>query len=367
MASTPNHHHTRTSNHEEEDADCMFAMQLASASVVPMALKAAIELDLLEIMTRAGPGAHLSTTQMASQLPTHNPDAPTMLDRILRLLASYSILTCSLVAVEDGRIQRLYGLTPVCKFLTKNGDGFSIAPLLVMNHDKVFMETWYYLKDAVLEGGVPFDKAYGMNAFEYPATDPRFNNVFNNGMLNHTTIVMKKILETYKGFEGLEEVVDVGGGVGATLNAIISRYPHIKGINYDLPHVVAGAPALDGVEHVGGDMFVSVPSGEVIFMKWILHDWSDEHCLKLLKNCYKALPDSGKMIIVESILPLAPETNLTAKYVFQHDMLMFVYNPGGKERTEKQLEELVKGAGFVSLNLVCCAYGSWVMECHKKM
>ena len=87
---------------------------------------------------------------------------------------------------------------------------------------------------------------YGMNAFEYPATDPRFNNVFNNGMLNHTTIVMKKILETYKGFEGLEEVVDVGGGVGATLNAIISRYPHIKGINYDLPHVVAGAPALDG-------------------------------------------------------------------------------------------------------------------------
>ncbi|XXG77572.1 hypothetical protein AAC387_Pa08g1700 [Persea americana] len=142
MASTPNHHHTRTSNHEEEDADCMFAMQLASASVVPMALKAAIELDLLEIMARAGPGAHRSTTQMAFQLPTHNPDAPTTLDRILRLLASYSILTCSPVAGEDGFIQRLYGLTADCKFLTKNGDGFSIASLLVMNHDKVFMETW---------------------------------------------------------------------------------------------------------------------------------------------------------------------------------------------------------------------------------
>lgn len=143
MASKPIHHHTKTSNHEEEDADCMFAMQLASASVVPMALKAAIELDLLDIMARAGPGPHLSTTQIASQLPTQNPDAPTMLDRILRLLASYSILTCSVVTGEDGRIERLYGLTPVCKFLTKNGDGFSIAPLLVMNHDKVFMETWY--------------------------------------------------------------------------------------------------------------------------------------------------------------------------------------------------------------------------------
>ncbi|KAJ8633503.1 hypothetical protein MRB53_026839 [Persea americana] len=63
---------------------------------------------------------------------------------------------------------------------------------------------------------------YGMNAFEYPATDPRFNNVFNKGMLNHTTIVMKEILETYKGFEGPEEVVDAGGGVGATLDALIT-------------------------------------------------------------------------------------------------------------------------------------------------
>ncbi|KAJ8633508.1 hypothetical protein MRB53_026844 [Persea americana] len=209
-----------------------------------------------------------------------------------------------------------------------------------------------------------------MNAFEYPATDPRFNNVFNKGMLNHTTIVMKKILETYKGFEGLKEVVDVGGGVGATLNLIISKYPQIKGINYDLPHVLAEAPAINGVEHVGGNMFDSVPSGEAIFMKslkfqWILHDWSDEHCLKLLKNCYKALPESGKVIIVESILPLAPETNLTAKFIFQQDMVMLAHNPGGKERTKKQLEELAKVAGFASFDVVCCAYDSWVMECSK--
>eukprot|EP00268_Persea_americana_P061052 TRINITY_DN7669_c0_g1_i1.p1 TRINITY_DN7669_c0_g1~~TRINITY_DN7669_c0_g1_i1.p1 ORF type:complete len:273 (+),score=42.03 TRINITY_DN7669_c0_g1_i1:3-821(+) len=271
-----------------------------------------------------------------------------MLDRMLRLLSCYSILTCSLVTREDGRVERLYGLAPVCKFLTKNGDGVSFAPFLVMNHDKVFMETWYNLKDAVVDGGVPFDKAYGMNAFEYPATDPRFNNVFNKGMLNHTTIVMKKILETYKGFEGLKEVVDVGGGVGATLNLIISKYPQIK-----------------GVEHVGGNMFDSVPSGEAIFMKWILHDWSDEHCLKLLKNCYKALPESGKVIIVESILPLAPETNLTAKFIFQQDMVMLAHNPGGKERTKKQLEELAKVAGFASFDVVCCAYDSWVMECSK--
>lgn len=103
------------------------------------------------------------------------------------------------------------------------------------------------MKDAILEGGLPFEKAHGMNLFEYPKTEPRFNKVFNRAMLNHSTVIMKKMLETYKGFEGLKEVVDVGGGVGAMLNMIISKYPHIKGINYDLPHVIADAPHHPGI------------------------------------------------------------------------------------------------------------------------
>ncbi|KAG5233623.1 caffeic acid O-methyltransferase [Salix suchowensis] len=179
----------------------LFAMQLASASVLPMILKTAIELDLLEIMAKAGPGAFLSSSEIASHLPTKNPDAPVMLDRILRLLASYSILTCSLKDLPDGKVERLYGVAPVCKFLTKNEDGVSVSPLCLMNQDKVLMESWYYLKDAILDGGIPFNKAYGMTAFEYHGTDPRFNKVFNRGMSDHSTITMKKILETYKGLK----------------------------------------------------------------------------------------------------------------------------------------------------------------------
>lgn len=105
----------------------------------------------------------------------------------------------------------------------------------------------YHLKEAVLEGGIPFNKAYGMTAFEYHGTDPRFNKVFNSGMSSHSTITMKKILETYKGFEGLNSVVDVGGGTGATLHMIVSRYPSIKGINFDLPHVIEDAPTYPGM------------------------------------------------------------------------------------------------------------------------
>ncbi|PHT53547.1 hypothetical protein CQW23_08009 [Capsicum baccatum] len=348
-----------------EDEDFGFALQLASASVLPMVLKSAIELDILEIMAKAGPGAFISPSELAAQLPTKNPHASVMLDRMLRILAAYSVFHCTLRTLPDGRVERLYSLAPVCKFLTKNADGASVAPLLLMNHDKVLMESWYYLTDALLDGGVPFNKAYGMTAFEYHGTDPRFNKVFNRAMSDITTMSTKKILEDYKGFEGLDSIVEVGGGTGATMNMIVSKYPSIKGINVDLPHVIKDAPAYPGVEHVGGDMFVSVPKADAIFMKWICHDWSDDHCVKLLKNCHEALPANGKVIIADCILPEAPDTSSATKSKLHGDIVMLAYNPGGKERTEKEFEALAKGAGFRGFHKACCAYHTWVMELTK--
>lgn len=125
----------------DEEAN-LFAMQLASASVLPMVLKSALELDLLEIIAKGGPNAHLSSSDIASQLPTTNPDAPVMLDRMLRLLACYNILTCSLRTLPDAKVERLYGLAPVAKYLVKNEDGVSIGALNLMNQDKVLMESW---------------------------------------------------------------------------------------------------------------------------------------------------------------------------------------------------------------------------------
>ncbi|KAJ0978961.1 hypothetical protein J5N97_014435 [Dioscorea zingiberensis] len=144
-----------------------------------------------------------------------------MLDRIFRLLASYSILSCSLSPATTAAM--------VLKYLTKNADGVSMAPLALMNQDKVLMDNRYYLKDVVLQGGILFNMAYGMTAFEYHGTDPRFNKVFNEGMKNHSVIIMKKILEEYCDFDHVKVLVDVGG-----------------------------------VEHVGGE-FESVPSGDAIF------------------------------------------------------------------------------------------------------
>ena len=125
----------------DEEAN-LFAMQLTSASVLPMVLKSAIELGLLEVIAKAGPGAFMSPKHIASQLPAKNPDAHIMLDRILRLLASYSVFNCTLHTLPGGGVERLYGPAPVCKFLTKNEDGVSLSDLCLMNQDKIFMESW---------------------------------------------------------------------------------------------------------------------------------------------------------------------------------------------------------------------------------
>ncbi|KAJ0052770.1 hypothetical protein Pint_00679 [Pistacia integerrima] len=345
---------------EEKEESFAYAIQLATGSVLPMTLKAAIDLDIFEIIAKAGPGAKLSASEIASQMSAQSKDAPMMVDRILRLLSSHSVLTCYVVGLE-----RLYGLAPVSKYFLRDQNGVSLSPLMALIQDKVFMDSWAQLKDAVLEGGVPFDRVHGTHAFEYPGLDARFNEVFNSAMFNHTTIVINEILQVYKGFESIKQLVDVGGGLGITLKAITSRYPHVTAINFDLPHVIQHAPQYPGIEHVGGDMFESVPKGDAIFMKWILHDWSDEHCLKLLKNCYKSIPEEGKVIVVEGILPVMADTKVTSKAVSQTDVVMMTQNPGGKERTKHEFMALATEAGFSGIRYECFVCNFWVMEFYK--
>ncbi|XP_061998776.1 anthranilate N-methyltransferase-like [Rosa rugosa] len=341
---------------KQEEESFHYAVQLVVSSALPMSMQSAIELGLFDIIARAGSGVGLSASQIAAQIGTQNPEAAFMLDRILRLLATHSVLGCSLV---DG--QRLYRLSAVSKhFVTE--DGVSLGFVMALFQDKVFINSWSQLKDAVIEGGIPFERFHGMPTFEYSGSDQRFNQVFNTAMFNHTTLVVKRILDLYSGFEHLGELVDVGGGLGVALSLITSRYPHIKGINYDLPHVIKYAHPSPGVEHVGGDMFAHVPSGDAIFLKGILHDWTDEDCIKLLKNCYSATPDDGKVIVLEAVLPVLPETSTTEKITTQLDVLMMTQCPGGKERTQQEFMDLATGAGFSGIKYECFVANIWVME-----
>ena len=102
------------------------------------------------------------------------------------------------------------------------------------------------------------------------------------------------------------------------------------------------------------------------FLQWILHDWNDDLCLKLLKNCHKALPEKGKVIVVDTILPVAAETSPYARQAFNLDLMMLAYCPRGKERTEQEFQELGHAAGFAGgVKPICFVDGMWVLEFHK--
>lgn len=346
----------------DEDECSSFANVLLSGCVTPIVLEAVIELDVLEIIKKLGGGSYggqFSAAEIAAHLPAKNPEAAAMLDRMLRLLASHSVLTSTVNSLRSGHFERLYGLAPVCKFLTKDENGVSLAPMARIS--KEIIDSSYQLKDAILEGGHTFKRAYGVTHYEYNGQNPDCNQRFNTAMASHSTIIMEKILRTYTRFDGLSSLVDVGGGNGATLKMIRSKYPAIKGINFDLPHVVNDAPPCPGVEHVGGNMFESIPKGDAIFLKWICHAWSDDKCIKILKNCYDAIPDHGKVIVCEYFVPVEAETSNAAKSVLQLDAIMMVV-PDGKERTEKEFKDLAAAAGFQGFRVVCCAYDTKVME-----
>nr|XP_043635431.1 caffeic acid 3-O-methyltransferase-like [Erigeron canadensis] len=352
----------------EDEKALLRVNQIATQIVLPMVIKSAIELDLFEIMART-PGGQFSCHDLASSLPRQNQQTAVLLERILQFLASESILTSTLVEDEKGESKKLYGMTAVSNKYVRNADGTSHASPLFLGCDKVILECWYHLKDAVVEGATPFNKAHEMSAFEYLAKDNRFNEVFYKFMHDNTRIAMKMVLEKYKGFEGVKTLVDVGGGLGSNLELIVSMYPDIKGINFDLPHVIKDAPPYPGVDHVGGDMFKSVPKGDVMFMKWILHNWGDNYCIKLLKNCWASLPECGKVVVVEAVIP-DPKSdtsypNESSDTVFAYDMLMLNFNPGGKERTTKEYNTLAKEAGFTSFQTVCRASTFWIMEFYK--
>ncbi|KAJ4835471.1 hypothetical protein Tsubulata_045108 [Turnera subulata] len=186
---------------KQEEKAFSYAMQLAFGSVLPMAMKTASELGIFDIIAKAGAAAKLSAMDIAARLP-----------------------------------------------LT-DGDGVSLGPVLTVAQDKVYLESWSALKDAVLDGGTAFDRVHGMHVYEYPNNDPGFGRNFNMAVMNHRTIVIRKLLESYKGFEQIKQLIDIGGGLGLTLNIITSKYPHIKGVNFDLPRVIEEAQSYPGTKY----------------------------------------------------------------------------------------------------------------------
>ncbi|XP_059294602.1 (R,S)-reticuline 7-O-methyltransferase-like [Lycium ferocissimum] len=154
--------------------------------------------------------------------------------------------------------------------------------MFLLETNPILMASWHCFSSCVKVGGSAFKKAHGSEIFKMASKDAELNEIFSNGMNSVTKSTMKAILTGYKdGFNSITSLVDVGGGIGVAMSEIVKAYPHIKGTNFDLPHVVSTAQKYEGVSHVGGDMFQAIPPADVVVVKWIMHDWGDEDCLKI--------------------------------------------------------------------------------------
>ncbi|KAH9792494.1 F5F19.5 protein [Citrus sinensis] len=142
---------------------------------------------------------------------------------------------------------------------------------------------------------------------------------------------MKSTVSHYKeGFDSIRSLVDVGGGTSGALVEIVKSYPHIKVINFDLPHVVATTPMCEGVIHDGGDMFDPIPNANTCFMKWILHDWNDEACVKILKSYRKAILNKNGKLVFVVIFVQEDDNNIFGDMGLVFDLLMFAHTTSAK-------------------------------------
>jgi hypothetical protein len=304
--------------------------QMATGYWLSQALYVAAKLGIADLL-KDGPKR---VDQLAKASGAHSRS----LHRLLRALASFAIFA----ETADGRFE----LTPMAVCLETDAPDSMRAMAIMLGEEHY--HAWGDLLHSVKTGEIAFNHAYKTAFFDYLARHPQAGTTFGAAMTNMTAQVSLGVVMTYD-FSSISTLLDIGGGHGTLLTAVLTANPDMKGILFDSPGVnEAGQKEIEGVglagrcEVVVGDFFKSVPSGaDAILMKNVIHDWDDERSLTILKNCHKALPAAGKVILVEMVVPTGNEPSF-AKLL---DLNMLVIS-GGRERTEAEYRTLFESAGF---------------------
>jgi hypothetical protein len=260
--------------------------------------------------------------------------------RVLRALASVGIFA----ETKDKRFK----LTPLAATLQKGVPG-SMHAVALMFGQKYLEDAWAQLLHGVKTGETPFLKAHGVHAFEYLEQHPDALKIFGEAMTNVSSIENPAIAAAYK-FSGFRTLVDVGGGHGSLLAAILKANPKLKGVLFDQPSVITRARQDRHVTAKGvaerctlesGDFFEAVPKGcDAYIMKRVVHDWDDERTVKILANCRAAMSERGRVLVAESVIPPGNDPD-RGKLL---DMQMLVM--GGRERTKQEFAAVFKKAGL---------------------
>lgn len=262
--------------------------------------------------------------------------------RMLRGLAA--------IGVYEHTAEDKFALTPMSDVLRRDAPNSVRDGVLLFGHE-MFWRSWGDLRGGVESGEVPFQRIFGQPFFDWLTATPAAAQTFDGGMTALSRPILATLLESYD-FSTARKIIDIGGGHGSLLSAILQRYPAASGVVFDLPHVAAEATkqfAAAGLharaQAVGGSMFESAPKGgDLYVMKWIMHDWDDESCVSILRHCRAAMQPSGKILIIDRVLPERVTESPQMRNVIMADLLMMIHLTG-RERTERQFRGLFAQAG----------------------
>jgi hypothetical protein len=198
-------------------------------------------------------------------------------------------------------------------------------------------------------------------------TNPELGEIFNRAMTSYSHQSIGPLLEAYD-FSGAKTVADIAGGYGHLLAAILAVNPDAKGILFDLAAPLQGAPQMldsygvrDRVELVEGDFFKSIPvTADIYLLKHIIHDWYDDSNQTILKNIRENMPDDGKVLIIETVVPSGNEPHFSK--IIDLEMLM---SPGGVERTAEEFETLLEDSGFKLSRIIATMGAMSIIEAVK--
>ena len=325
--------------------------QMVLGSFVAQALGVAAKLGIADLLAEKPQ----TVAALASATQTHERS----LYRLLRTLAS--------VGVFAETAPKVFSLTPLSAPLRADAPA-SMRDVVIFMNDEWHWRVYGNMLYSVQTGKSAWGYTHGAEVFEYFQANPEQSEIFNRAMTSFTRTAGPAVAAAYD-FSGVKRLADIAGGHGLLLSSILKAHTHLTGLLFDLPHVLAGAPALleaegvaDRVELATGDFFAAVPAGaDAYIMKHIIHDWDDERASTILRNIARVLPAGGRVLLVEMVIPAGDEPHL-GKVI---DMEMLV-SPGGIERTEEEYRELLAGAGLRLTRIVPTQSPFSVVEAFKE-
>jgi len=287
---------------------------------------------------------------------------PSALYRLMRTLASVGLF------VEDS--QQRFALTPLAATLQTDVPG-SLRAWVLMQLGEEHYQAWGQAMHTVRTGQMAFDHVFGMGVWKYQAQHPEHAKIVDEAMANLVGVYDTAVLASYP-FSTIDRLVDVGGGDGSLIIALLRANPAMKGVLFDLPHVAERAKkrltdaGLAGrCEVVAGDAFVSVPNGgDAYVLSRVMNGFNDDRALAILNNCHRAMTEKSKLLLIQRVLPVRVKHSNAIQALVLSDFNMMVMN-GGRERTEAEYRTLLEVAGFEVTKITPTQSEMTVIECAR--